>query len=45
MDHVTFLTDLKIVCLTVKNVVKREGIEFKKGNQQIMDYFKEHDNC
>jgi lipopolysaccharide/colanic/teichoic acid biosynthesis glycosyltransferase len=45
VDHVTFLTDLKIVCLTVKNVVKREGIEFKKGNQQIMDYFKEHDNC
>lgn len=42
VDNVTFLMDLKIVLLTIKNVVKREGIEFKMGNQLIMDYFKEH---
>ena len=44
VDHVTFWTDVRIVFLTVKNVLKREGIEFKQGNQQIMDYFREHDN-
>lgn len=42
VDHVTFGTDVKIVFLTVKNVLKREGIEFKKGNQQIVDYFREN---
>ena len=45
VDHVTFGTDVRIIFLTVKNVLKREGIEFKQGNQQIMDYFKEHENC
>ena len=43
VDHVTFWMDLKIVLLTVRKVIKREGIEFKKDNQIIMDYFKEHD--
>ena len=44
VDHVTFGTDVRIIFLTVKNVLKREGIEFKQGNQQIMDYFKEHED-
>lgn len=44
VDHVTFGTDVRIVFLTVKNVLKREGIEFKQGNQQIMDYFREHED-
>jgi len=43
VDNVTFLMDVKIILLTIRNVIKREGIEFKKGNQLIMDYFKEHD--
>ncbi len=43
VDNISFLLDLKIVFLTVKNVIKREGIEFKKGNQPIMEYFREHD--
>lgn len=43
VDNVTFLMDVKIILLTIRNVVKHEGIEFKKGNQLIMDYFKEHD--
>lgn len=45
VDRVTLGMDVRIVFLTVKNVLKREGIEFKQGNQQIMDYFKEHENC
>ncbi len=43
VDNVTLLMDMKIVFTTVKNVIKREGIEFKEGNQLIMDYFNEHD--
>lgn len=43
VDNVTFLKDVKIVLMTVKKVIKREGIEFKDGNQLISDYFKEHD--
>ncbi|MBO4869795.1 MAG: sugar transferase [Clostridia bacterium] len=43
VDNVTFLTDLKIVFMTVKKVFKREGIVFKLGNQSIKEYFETHD--
>ncbi len=43
VDNVTFLMDAKVVLLTLKNVFKREGIEFKKGNQPIREYFETHD--
>ena len=43
VDNVTFLMDLKVLLMTVKGVVKREGIEFKAGNQWIKDYFETHD--
>ena len=43
VDHITFWTDVKIVFRTLKNVIRREGIEFKQENQQIMDYFKTHE--
>ena len=43
VDNVTFSTDLKIVLMTIKKVFIREGIEFKKGNQSIKDYFEMHD--
>ena len=42
VDHVTFLTDLKIALLTVKKVFVHEGIEFKSGNQPIREYFETH---
>lgn len=41
VDNLTFLMDAKVVLLTVKNVVKREGINFEKGHQPIMEYFEE----
>lgn len=43
VDRVTFLMDTKIVLLTVKKIVVREGIEFKTGNQPIREYFEVHD--
>ena len=43
VDNITFLMDVKVILLTIKNVVKREGITFKDGHQSIMDYFKEYD--
>ena len=39
---VSFITDMKIIVLTVKKVFAREGIEFQ-GNQTIMDYFASHE--
>ena len=42
VDHLTFLMDVKIVLLTVKKIFVREGIEFKEGNQTIMEYFASH---
>jgi len=42
VDHVTFLMDLKILFMTVKKVFIREGIEYKKGNVIITDYFELH---
>ena len=41
VDNLTFLMDVRIVLLTIKKVFIREGIEFKTGNQPIMEYFKE----
>ena len=41
VDNLTFLMDVRIVLLTIKKVFVREGIEFKAGNQPIMEYFKE----
>ena len=41
VDNVTFLMDVKIILLTVKNVLRREGITFKDGHQSVMDYFEE----
>ena len=41
VENVTFLMDFKIVLMTIKKVFAREGIEFKTGNQPIMDYFNE----
>ena len=42
VDNITFLMDVKIVLMTIKNVVKREGINFTEGHQPIMEYFKEN---
>lgn len=42
VDNVTFIMDLKILLLTVKKVIAREGIGYKKGNTIITDYFKLH---
>ena len=42
VDNVTFLMDLKILLMTVNKVFAREGIEYKKGNVIITDYFKLH---
>ena len=39
VDNVTFLMDLEILFITVKKVLTREGIEYKKGNVIITDYF------
>lgn len=43
VDSVTFIMDIKIFLLTIKTVFVREGIEFKKGNQPIKEYFESHD--
>ena len=43
VDNVTFLMDCKIVLLTIKKIIVREGIEFTEGHQSIQDYFKTHD--
>ncbi len=42
VDHITFLMDLKILLLTVKKVLAREGITYKRGNIIITNYFKLH---
>ena len=42
VDNITFLTDVKVILLTIKNVVKREGITFTDGHQSIMEYFEEN---
>ncbi len=45
VDNLSFFMDLKIIILTIKKVFFREGIEFEKGHQTIMDYFSEHEKC
>lgn len=42
VDNITFVGDVKIILLTVKKIFKREGIEFEKNHQSVMDYFKEN---
>ena len=44
VDHVSFWQDIKILLLTVAHVVKRDGIETGKGNQPVMDYFRERES-
>ncbi len=44
VQNVSFLFDLKVLWLTVKKVIKREGVEFKENHQPIMDYFKTHND-
>ena len=41
VDNLSFLMDLKIIFLTIKKVFLREGIEFTKGHQTIIEYFNE----
>ncbi|MBR3227980.1 MAG: sugar transferase [Erysipelotrichaceae bacterium] len=43
VDNVTFMMDLMIILMTLKKVIKREGIEFGKGHQPIREYFETHD--
>lgn len=43
VDHISFLMDVKIVFLTIKQIISRKDIEFKTGNQMIMDYFAERE--
>ena len=42
VDNISFLMDLKIVLKTIQKVFVREGIEYKKGNVIITDYFELH---
>lgn len=42
VDHVTFAMDVKIIWMTIKKTIEREGIEFEKGHQTIVQYFEEH---
>lgn len=37
VDHLTFATDLKVLALTIRNVVRREGIS--QAGQATMEYF------
>ena len=41
VDNITFILDFKVILLTIKRVIHREGIEFEEGHQSIMDHFKE----
>ena len=44
VDKITFHTDCKIILQTIKKVIHREDIEYKKGNEIITDYFIETDS-
>ena len=44
VDNLTFLMDARVVMLTIKKVLAREGIEFEEGHQPIMEYFAEQEN-
>ena len=42
VDNITFLKDMHIILLTVKEIFTGAGVENFKENQFIMDYFTEH---
>lgn len=42
VDNLSFLLDIKIVLLTVKKVLVREGVEIKTENQPVLEYFETH---
>lgn len=39
VDHCSFLTDLKVIFITIKKVVCREDINTSSGEDATMDYF------
>lgn len=39
IKNISFITDLKIILMTIKKVFVHEGVEFKENHQSIMDYF------
>lgn len=41
VDNISFIGDIKIILLTVKKMIRREGIEFTEGHQAITEYFQE----
>ena len=41
VDNLSFSMDLRVILMTVQKVFKRDGIEFVKGHQPVMDYFNE----
>ena len=42
VDNITLFMDAKIVLMTIKNIMFREGIEFTEGHQTITEYFENH---
>ena len=42
VDNITFINDVKIVFMTIKEVFTGKGVENFKGNQLISEYFSEH---
>lgn len=42
VDHLTFMMDVRVVLMTIKKVLRREGIEFEQGHQPIMEYFQQY---
>lgn len=42
VDNISFMLDVKIILMTVKEVFTGKGVENFKENQLIHDYFKEH---
>lgn len=45
VENISFLFDLKILALTVKKVFARDGVEFPKGHQPILEYFADRENA
>lgn len=41
VDKVSFGLDIKIVYMTIKNVLKHESINFEEGHQTLREYFNE----
>lgn len=42
VDHCSFLTDLKVIFITIKKVVCREDINTTTGKSATMEYFNGH---